>query len=164
MPRPFKAIAAMAQNRVIGKGNKLPWHLPEELKWFKKMTLNQVVIMGRKTYESLGRPLPNRETIVVTRGEARFSGVKTVSSLDAISPEDDEREYFITGGGEIFREGLPRCSDLYLTIVKREVEGDVLFPPFEHLFELAGVVQENNDFVIRHYRNKALNPEAQAKF
>lgn len=162
MPRPFKAIAAMAQNRVIGKGNKLPWHLPEELKWFKKMTLNQVVIMGRKTFESLGRPLPNRETIVVSRTGLQIPGIRTVPGLEAISPQDDPRDYFITGGGEIFRAGLPLCSDLYLTVVKRELDGDVLFPPFEHLFELAEVVQENDDFVIRHYKKKARNPSETA--
>ena len=157
MPRPFKAIAAMAQNRVIGRENKLPWHLPEELKWFKKMTLNQVVIMGRKTFESLGKPLPNRETIVISRRGGSYPGVRTVGSLEEISREGDGREFFVIGGGEVFRDALPLCSDLYLTVVKREVEGDVFFPPFEHLFDLAGTIQENNDFVIQHYRNRQLN-------
>ena len=158
MPRHFKAIAAMAQNRVIGRNNQLPWHIPEELKWFKKMTLNQVIIMGRKTYESLGKPLPNRQTIVVSRGEFQVpEGVRLVRSLSEISLDADPREFFITGGAQIFAQALPLCSDLYLTVIKRDVEGDVLFPPFEHLFRLTETVQDHSEFTIRHYQNTNLN-------
>lgn len=153
MARHFKAIAAMARNRVIGRDNKLPWRLPEELKWFKKMTIHQVVIMGRKTFESLGKPLPNRETIVLTRGDFRSPGVRTVRGLDEIDLGSDPREFFIIGGAQVFEQTLPACSDLYLTLVKQEVEGDVFFPHFEHLFTFEGVIQENDDFVIQHYRN-----------
>src|SRR5436305_15119378 len=77
----FKAIAAMSENRVIGQGNKIPWHLPEDFKWFKKMTTGQVVVMGRKTFESIGKPLPNRETIVLSRSNFQHAGVGTVSDL-----------------------------------------------------------------------------------
>ena len=156
MPKHFKAIAAMAENRVIGQGNKLPWHLPEELKWFKKMTVNQVIIMGRKTFESIGRPLPNRETIVLTRSGFHHSGVQTRKSLAEIPMADDPREFFIVGGAEIFAQALPQCSDLYLTRVKKQAEGDVFFPPFEDQFELVGTLQENPDFTIFHYRRKSL--------
>ena len=156
MARHFKAIAAMARNRVIGRDNKLPWHLPEELKWFKQMTIYQVVIMGRRTFESLSKPLPSRETIVVSRAGAAFPGVKTVRDLAEISPEEDPREYYIIGGAQIFAKALPLCSDLYLTTVHREVEGDVFFPPFEHIFEPREVIQENPDFTIRRYENPSL--------
>src|SRR5262245_29472359 len=74
----FKAIAAMSLNRVIGAGNKIPWHLPEDFKWFKQMTTGNVVVMGRKTFESIGKPLPNRETIVLSRGGFSYPGVKTI--------------------------------------------------------------------------------------
>ena len=156
MARYFKAIAAMAQNRVIGRNNQLPWHLPEELKWFKQMTTGQVVIMGRLTYESIGRPLPNRETIVISRAGTTFPGATTVRSLGEIKPTQDEREYFIIGGAQIFAEALPLCSHLYLTSVHREVEGDVLFPPFEDRFELVETVKEHPDFTIRLFRNRSI--------
>src|SRR6201999_2353605 len=93
----FKAIAAMSENRVIGNGNKIPWHLPEDFKWFKKMTMGNVMVMGRKTFESIGKALPGRETIVLTRGEGAFPGAKTVKSLDEI-PRDETRDVFICGG------------------------------------------------------------------
>ena len=129
--------SAMAENRVIGQGNKIPWHLPEDFKWFKQMTTGQVVVMGRKTFESIGKPLPNRETIVLSRSQFQFPGVRTVSDLDQIDPANEPREMFICGGAQIYEQTLPRCSDLYLTLVKREVAGDIFFPAFEHQFKIA---------------------------
>src|SRR5258706_13634741 len=82
----FKAIAAMSLNRVIGAGNRIPWHLPDDFKWFKKLTTGQLVIMGRKTFESIGKPLPNRLTLVVTRSPAPIPGVQTVEDLSKIDP------------------------------------------------------------------------------
>jgi dihydrofolate reductase len=147
----FKAIAAMSLNRVIGNGNKIPWHLPEDFKWFKRMTTGHVVVMGRKTFESIGKSLPNRETIVVSRSGFSFPGVRTVSSLEAIDPNQDAREIFICGGAQIYAQALPLCSDLYLTLVKREVKGDAFFPPFEHDFTLRETLAENPDFSILHF-------------
>ena len=152
----FKAIAAMSLNRVIGRGNQIPWHLPEDFKWFKKMTTGNVVVMGRKTFESIGRPLPNRETIVVSRSGFSHPGVRTVGSLDEVDLANEPREVFICGGGQIYAQALDRCSDLYLTLVKREVEGDAFFPEFEDRFEKVGKIFETLDFVILHYRRKAL--------
>src|SRR5207248_7197036 len=80
----FKAIAAMSLNRVIGAGNRIPWHLPEDFKWFKKMTTGQVIVMGRKTFQAIGKPLPNRTTIVLTRSPEPMAGVETISDLDQI--------------------------------------------------------------------------------
>ncbi|HEX3800921.1 MAG TPA: dihydrofolate reductase [Verrucomicrobiae bacterium] len=149
----FKAIAAMSENRVIGHENKIPWHLPEDFKWFKKMTTGQVVVMGRRTFESIGRPLPNRETMVVSRGAFLFPGVRTIASLGEIDLQHEAREVFICGGAQIYQEALPRCSDLYLTLVKRVVEGDTFFPEFETQFKLAEQVMESADFKILHYKN-----------
>lgn len=149
----YKAIVAMAQNRVIGRENKLPWHIPEELRWFKKMTTGNVIVMGRKTWESIGRPLPNRESIVVTRSE--IPGVRTVRSLSDIQPAADPRNYFVIGGAQLFAEALPRCSDVYLTLVKREVEGDVFLPAFEHLFRAPELIEETPVFAIYHYRRSS---------
>src|SRR5881296_473625 len=82
--RPFKAIAAMSLNRVIGAGNKIPWRLPEDFKWFKQMTTGQIIVMGRKTFESIGKPLPNRTTIVITRSQLSIPGVQTISALSEL--------------------------------------------------------------------------------
>ena len=164
--RPLKALAAMSLNRVIGVGNRIPWHLPEDFKWFKKMTTGQVVVMGRKTFESIGRPLPNRTTIVLSRSALQIPGVLTVGSVDKIDrthPQVAGREIFICGGAQIYQQTLPLCSDLYLTLVKREVEGDTFFPPFEQQFQLAAELQETPDFKILHYRNRQPLPGAEIR-
>ena len=151
----FKAIAAMSENRVIGNGPTIPWHLPEDFKFFKALTTGHVVVMGRATFESIGRPLPNRETIIVSRSGFAYPGVRTVPSLDDIDVNADAREVFICGGAQIYALALPRCSDLYLTHVKRVVEGDVFFPPFETLFEPVVTLRTALDFDIVHYRRRA---------
>jgi dihydrofolate reductase len=153
--KPFKAIAAMSLNRVIGAGNRIPWHLPEDFKWFKKMTTGQVIVMGRKTFESIGRPLPNRTTIVLTRSPEPIPGVRTISDLGQIDRADPSlagREIYICGGAQLYQQALPLCSDLYLTLVQRVVEGDTLFPSFEDQFDLADEVLTRPDFMILHYR------------
>jgi dihydrofolate reductase len=152
--KPFKAIAAMSLNRVIGAHNKIPWHLPEDFKWFKKMTTGHVIVMGRKTYESIGKPLPNRTTIVLTRSSIQIPGVLTASALtqiDRSAPSVAGREIFICGGAQVYKQALPLCSDLYLTLVKREIEGDALFPNFEDQFELKEVLVDGPEFKILHY-------------
>ena len=149
----------MSLNRVIGLRNSIPWHLPEDFKWFKKMTTGQVVVMGRKTFQSIGKPLPNRTTIVLTRSPEAVPGVLAVSSLDQIDPEAPGiagREIFICGGAQVYAQALPRCSDLYLTVVQRTVEGDTFFPPFEDEFELVEVVFETPEFKVLHYRRRAV--------
>src|SRR2546426_3934945 len=113
----FKAIAAMSINRVIGQGNKIPWHLPEDFKWFKKMTTGQVIVMGRRTFESIGKPLPNRETIVLSRTQFRYPGIQTIDDLSQIDVANEPRTVFICGGAQLYQEALPLCSDLYLTLI-----------------------------------------------
>jgi len=147
----------MAENRVIGQGNKIPWHLPEDFKWFKRMTTGQVVVMGRRTFESIGKPLPNRETIVLSRGGFQFPGLRTVSNLREIDPQREVREIFICGGAQIYEQALPLCSDLYLTLVKLTVPGDAFFPRFEEQFELAEQILECAEFKILHYRHHAIS-------
>lgn len=156
--RPFKAIAAMSLNRVIGSGNKIPWHLPEDFKWFKKLTTGHVLIMGRNTFDSIGKPLPNRTTIVVSRSPDPIPGVQKVTDLSQIdrqSPEFAGRELFICGGAQIYQLALPLCSDLFLTLVNRVVEGDTFFPPFEDQFVLVEELFDNPEFKILHYRRSA---------
>ncbi len=154
----FQAIAAMSENRVIGQGNKIPWHLPEDFKWFKQMTTGQVVVMGRKTFESIGRPLLNRETMVLSRGQFQYPGVRTISDLREMDLAREERKVFICGGAQIYEQALPLCSDLYLTLVKRVVTGDTFFPAFEERFELVEQILECAEFKILHYRNLQIPP------
>lgn len=148
----FQAIAAMAENRVIGRGADIPWHLPEDFRWFKQKTMGHVVVMGRKTFQSIGRPLPKRETIIVSRNGFSYPGVRTVSDIHEIDVNADERDVFICGGAQIYTEALPYCSDLYLTHVKQTVAGDIFFPPFESTFRLVEVIKENEEMRVVWYK------------
>jgi dihydrofolate reductase len=123
-------IAAMAENRVIGRGNTIPWDLPGDMKRFKAITMGHPVIMGRKTFESIGRPLPGRKTIIITgKRDYRAEGCVVAHSLqDALAECSDVEEVFISGGGEVYREALPIASRIYLTVLHRDVDGDTLFP------------------------------------
>ena len=152
----FKAIAAMAHNRVIGCGNQIPWHLPEDFKWFKKMTTGQLIVMGRKTFESIGKPLPNRETVVLSRSQFVYPGVRVIADLEELDPAREEREVFICGGAQVYALALPKCSDLFMTLVNRTVAGDTFFPPFEELFQPVAEVLDGAEFKIVHYRNRQL--------
>jgi len=152
----------MSQNRVIGRGNAMPWHLPEDFKWFKRATTGHILVMGRKTFESIGKPLPNRQTIVLSRSGFTFPGVQTAANLFQLHPGAEPRDMFICGGAQVYAQALPFCSDLFLTRVSREVEGDAFFPPFEDLFEPGETILDTPDFRIIHYRNRAPKPCGQA--
>ena len=146
----LSAIAAMAKNRVIGTGNKLPWHLPEDFKFFKEKTKGKVLIMGRKTFESLGKPLPTRFHIVITRNadyKYEDPNVEVVSNLQQavelahmlttkyFAKFGDE--VFICGGGEIYKQALDVTDRIYLTVIEKDYEGDAKFPEFsENEFKL----------------------------
>jgi len=127
-------IAAMSENRVIGKHNKLPWHLPEELKYFKKITSGKPIIMGRKTFESMGsKPLPNRQNIILTQ-DPNFVAPQCVvahSVEEALSKVLSTEEVMIIGGAHIYQLFLPMASRLYLTVVHIQVTGDTFFPALE---------------------------------
>jgi dihydrofolate reductase len=187
----FKAIVAMSINRVIGAGGRIPWHLPEDFKWFKQTTSGNVVVMGRRTFESLGKPLPNRLNVVLTRHPIRLrkehpelfrdstlgirarslrkpfqfdlprlgGGDKTEVRLETellkLDPAQFATDVYVCGGAQIYEQALPLCSDLYLTLVKREVEGDAFFPAFEPRFVLVEQVRDTPDFTILHYRQHA---------
>jgi dihydrofolate reductase len=147
----MKAIVAMARNRVIGKDGRIPWHLPEDLRWFKKRTMGGVVAMGRKTFESLGKPLPGRRNVVISRNHS-FPGVETFASVgEFLATDFRPEEVWIIGGGEIYAQLLPHCTDLYLSLVEAEPEGDAFFPPFEENFRLSEIVERQPGFEIHHY-------------
>ena len=152
----MNAIAAMSMNRVIGRGGELPWHLPEDFRWFKQTTTGGVVLMGRKTFASLGRPLPKRTNLVVSRGAA-LPGVEMIPDLASFDPSVyAPREVWVIGGAEIYQQLLPRCRELFLTVVQSEYNGDTYFPSFEPTFTYVETPFRTPDFEVRRYRNDAL--------
>ncbi|MBB1319263.1 type 3 dihydrofolate reductase [Shewanella sp. SR43-4] len=141
-------IAAMANNRVIGKDNKMPWHLPEDLRHFKAMTLSKPVVMGRKTFESIGRPLPGRHNIVISRNsQLSIDGVTCVQSFDdAVAAAGDCDEIVVIGGGQLYQQLLPKADILYLTLIDLDVDGDTLFPDWDDgSWQLQNSVNATND-------------------
>lgn len=188
----FKAIAAMSENRVIGRGLEIPWRIPEDFRWFKQQTQGKIVVMGRKTFESLQKPLPNRINVVLSRNPkllrdnqdvppiyqnakhtsaamavlrkqssdqlsfpaAAPTDLLLLSGFEVLAEQDFQAEMWIVGGASIYEQTLPHCSDLYLTLVKRTVDGDVFFPPFEDQFELAAELRDTPEFKILHYRKR----------
>lgn len=124
-------VVAMDKNRLIGHNNELPWHLPADLAYFKKVTMGKPIIMGRKTHESIGRPLPGRDNIIITRNEhLKIEGCMVVHSVEDILKLDKEssKELSIIGGAEIFKEVLPYTDRLYITEIDYEFKGDTYFP------------------------------------
>lgn len=192
------AIAAMARNRIIGNGNGIPWRIPEEFKWFRRMTLGRVVIMGRRTFESLPKPLDGRVNVVLTRHPARLRAderlkpwfaealvgsaahgapdvaqltlprlprtqVRLARGIDSLARAGLTRDAWLCGGARVYQQFLGRCTELYLSVIDREVLGDASFPPFEHLFDLAGVVSEGSEFrVLRYVRNQVSDDASRA--
>lgn len=126
-------IVATANNRIIGKDNDMPWHLPADLAYFKKTTLGKPIIMGRKTYESIGRPLPGRQNIVISRDiNYNAEGVNTVTSVDAaLALVKGTEEVMVIGGGAIYKHCLPAADRLYITHIDAEIEGDTQFPSYD---------------------------------
>ncbi len=123
----------MAENRVIGRENRLPWHLPADLRRFKRLTMGHALIMGRKTFETVGRPLPGRRTIILTRDPGYHAfGAEVVQSLDAaLARVADDDEPFVAGGEHVYRLALPHADRIYLTVIHAEIPGDVHFPEFD---------------------------------
>ena len=147
------AIVAMSKNRVIGRAGTLPWHYSEDLKFFKRTTLGHPILMGRATFDSIGKPLPGRQNIVLSRTMAPREGVtviRDVSELAAACP--DAAEVFVIGGARVFEELLPHCDGFYLTFIDQDYDGDVLLPPFEHLFTLERVIERLGELEFRYYQ------------
>lgn len=142
----------MAENRAIGNQGQIPWHLPDDFKWFKRITMGHILVMGRKTYESIGRPLPGRKTFVLSRTQHKIPGVEIFNDFSNLEQLDTDKIIWIAGGSEIYAQMLPQCSELFLTRVHREVEGDAFFPKFENRFYLAEKISEQPEFTIEHWR------------
>lgn len=129
----LSVIAAVSRNGVIGRHNTLPWHLPEDLKRFRALTMGHPIIMGRRTYESLGRLLPGRQTVIVSRNPAyRVEGARVVATLpQALEVCARDAEAFVIGGAQLYQEALPLADRLYLTRIEADVEGDAFFPAYD---------------------------------
>ena len=149
----FKAVAAMSSNRVIGKNGELPWHFSEDLKFFKKLTWNSTVVMGRKTFESIGRPLPQRKNVVLSTSMKPREGVHIFNNVEDLlcQYENSSEPVYIIGGSQIYETLLNWTKEIYLTYIFNEYSGDASFPEFESKYSLKEIMFENNDFEIRKY-------------
>lgn len=145
------AIAAMGENRVIGNKGTIPWYLPEDFKHFKSTTTGHVILMGRKTFETFPKPLPNREHWVLSRSK-NFEGVKNLREPEELPSVPEGKRLFIIGGEEIYRLFLPKCTEVILTLVHQSPSGDAFFPTFEQGFNQPNVVESNSEFDILHYK------------
>lgn len=147
------AIVAMTPERVIGRDGGLPWRLPEDLKFFRKVTTGHAVVMGRKTYESIGRPLPKRRNIVLTRdGEWSAAGVDVIRGVGELCGlEGLEGRVFVIGGAEVYRAFLPQTEEMWISHVFGNYEGDTVFPEFEDEFSDAGVMERHDGFEVRRW-------------
>lgn len=171
----MKAIAAMSLNGVIGNGNTIPWHLPADFRWFKSATENGILIMGRKTVESLPAPrktvikpelpgyvtgydisykLPGRPILTLSGRKSADEIMDMVKLIEDNQDVTKNKDVWVCGGGQIYNMLLEYCTELYLTRVQREVKGDVFFPEFEHLFDQQGIVMENDDFVVEKWTRR----------
>ena len=153
------AIAAMSRNRAIGLDGRIPWHLPADLQFFKRTTLGHIVLMGRKTYDSIGNPLPGRENWVLSR-TAKIPGVRVIQGLDEIPVPPPGKNLYLIGGAELYAALLTRCTELLLTRVNLDTPGDAFFPPFESDFDPGQLLLATDQFQIHHHRRTNRSPLA----
>ena len=152
----FKIIVAHAPNRVIGNGIHIPWHIKEEFQHFKRTTLGHTIIMGSTTFLSIGKPLPNRKTIVINQ-DPNFDtmGQELCTDLNELINKfkDSEEVVFVCGGASIYRQMLPYVNEMIISVVKKEVEGNIYFPEYENDFEVYEEV-DYEEFIVKYMRRK----------
>jgi dihydrofolate reductase len=154
----FKAVAAMSCNGVIGNKGQLPWHLSEDLKFFKKLTYGSPVIMGRKTYESIGRPLPGRKNIVISSNSNIQGNIENHQSIEELIDvyKDSTESLFIIGGSQIYSALLNWTKEIYLTYIYKEYSGDTYFPKIDNDFKLNGIEFKTEEFEVRKMIRKPI--------
>ncbi len=147
------AVVAMTPERVIGKDGKMPWHMPEDLKLFKKLTMGHPILMGRKTFESIGRPLPGRQNIVLTRqSDWSAEGVDVIHDVADIAVLDlMDEQVMLIGGGELYAMMLQHCDALFVSEIQQSYEGDTYFPEFKQLFPQRDIVEHYDGFQLVRY-------------
>jgi len=150
---PYKAIVAVAEDGVIGRGGDLPWRLSEDLKWFKRITLGHTILMGRKTWESLPGALPSRQNWVLSRTANQKDGMSVFRSMEEVQQAlVPSQTLFIIGGGEIYSMALPLCHELFISEVRRKVpDGDAFFPNYKDQFRPVEVLDDNPNFLLRRW-------------
>jgi dihydrofolate reductase len=162
------AIVAIAENGVIGNGLEIPWHISEDFKHFKRTTTGGIIVMGRRTWESLGsKPLPNRENVVITSSPEKIlqqaqekgvaENVRAYSSLDSAieAYKNDERNLWIIGGAKLYESALDKCDEMLVSHVKMSPQGDIFFPPFQDKFEKSETILTHSEFdVVKYIRRK----------
>ena len=164
-PGTWNAIAAMARNRVIGNQGTIPWRIPEDFRWVKQCTTGQVIVMGRRTFEDLGKPLPRRTNLVLSRTLCAPESVVVLPDVESLLrwSRTAPAPIWIFGGATIYRQTLAYCSDLYMTLVDAEPEGDTFFPEFESEFSTPRLIREGDGYSIYHYaRTKEATPTTPA--
>jgi dihydrofolate reductase len=149
----MKAIVAMTPSRVIGRGNTIPWKIPGEQRWFKEVTMGHCVLMGSKTYLSIGRLLPGRRNLIVSRSQT-WEGAEMIRDLSRFDPADYREEVYVIGGAEIYQQLLDRCEELLITQLKAEYPGDVYFPEYESKFSVLEQIRETPDYWIFKYARR----------
>jgi len=153
---PFKAIVAVAENGVIGMGMSIPWHIPEDFRHFKKTTMGGIIVMGRRTWESIGaRPLPGRENAVISSRDGGAEGAKVFRNLDELESHyaGDPRQIWICGGSRLYEAALPKCSEVVLSRVKLRPEGDAFLPSLDAFYQ-AEKISESPQFDVFRYLRK----------
>lgn len=150
----LRAIAAMTQDHVIGNNGKIPWAIPEELSYFRKMTDGATVIVGRKTFESIGHPLINRRNIVVTQShDFNVPGIEIIHDIKKLLQMNIIGPAWVCGGAQIYKLLLPACRELYISTVYGDYSGDTFFPQFDDLFCEESIVHKTDRFIAKKYRN-----------
>jgi dihydrofolate reductase len=154
----WKAIAAMSANRIIGNGNKLPWDIPLETEWFRKTTEGQLLIVGRKTYESIKHKNPESIYVVLTKNKrlASKGNVIYINTIEQIDSILTNKQIWVCGGANIYEQTLHRCDELFLSIIKEDYSGDCKFPLFEKYFVFNKKIIEHVNFETLHYLNKGV--------
>jgi len=150
--RPLVAIAALGRNRAIGRDNRLPWRIPEDFAFFKETTMGHVLVMGRRTHQSIGRPLPGRVTVVLSRSGFAAPGVTVVPGWESLRSVEPGKTLFLAGGAQLYAEALPWCSELLLTHVDQAPEADAFFPDWTKGFDSGEALRQGPGFVIRRHR------------
>jgi dihydrofolate reductase len=156
--RRFRAIAAVAENGTIGLNNKIPWHIPEELKFFRSMTENSAVLFGRKTFESIEKILPNRKNIVLSHSTMIIPGGVVVHSVEELL--NLEEDIWVCGGSSIYQLLLPLCCELYISTIRGNYLGDATFPEYESMFERESVLLSTEQFYVTKFVNRNCHANA----
>lgn len=150
----LRAIAAVSQNGIIGKNNKIPWHIPEELKFFRDTTSGTSVLMGRKTFQSIGKLLPNRQNIILSRSGFAVEGALVTHSVEEIL--NIKGTIWICGGASVYKLLLPVCRELYLSTILKPYDGDTFFPNYQSIFSPVEIIFKHPEFRVTKLINKKL--------